>query len=93
MQRRNVIVLVGSKFVHPVDYQRMAVLSSAWGPNKRMCNRSSLLHASRPVERKSERCEIFTVQGAPHGIGSWEKNPEWQGYKVKMAEWLKQTLR
>jgi alpha-L-fucosidase 2 len=39
------------------------------------------------------RCEIYTVDGAPHGVGPWEKNPEWQGYKQKMIEWLKQTLR
>lgn len=37
-------------------------------------------------------CEVFTVEGAPHGVGPWEKNPEWQAYKVKMVEWLKKTL-
>lgn len=39
------------------------------------------------------RCEVYPVDGAPHGIGGWEKNPVWQGYKVKMIEWLKATLR
>jgi acetyl esterase len=39
------------------------------------------------------RCEVFTVEGAPHGIGPWEKDPEWQKYKTKMAEWLKRTLK
>jgi len=45
------------------------------------------------LKAAGNRCEVFTVEGAPHGIGSWEKNPEWQAYKPKMVEWLKQTLR
>jgi len=39
------------------------------------------------------RCEVFTVEGAPHGIGPWEKNPAFQKYKEKMVEWLRQTLK
>lgn len=39
------------------------------------------------------RCEVFTVDGAPHGIGAWEKNPAFQKYKEKMVEWLRQTLK
>lgn len=39
------------------------------------------------------KCEVYTVQGAPHGVGPWEKNPEWQGYKAKMVEWLHATLK
>jgi acetyl esterase/lipase len=35
------------------------------------------------------RCEVFTVEGAPHGIGGWEKVPEFQAYKQKMIAWLK----
>jgi acetyl esterase len=38
-------------------------------------------------------CEVFTVEGAPHGIGPWEKNPAFQKYKEKMVEWLRQTLK
>jgi alpha-L-fucosidase 2 len=45
------------------------------------------------LKAAGNRCEVFTVEGAPHGIGSWEKNPDWQGYKAKMAAWLKQTLK
>jgi len=39
------------------------------------------------------RCEVFTVEGAPHGIGPWEKTPDYQKYKEKMVEWLRQTLK
>src|SRR5439155_8056697 len=38
-------------------------------------------------------CEIFRVEGGAHGMGSWDGNPAMQGYKVKMIEWLKQTMR
>lgn len=38
-------------------------------------------------------CEVFTVQGAAHGVGGWEKNPAFQAYKVKMIDWLRKTLR
>jgi acetyl esterase len=45
------------------------------------------------MEAAGVRCEVFTVDGAPHGIGAWEKNPEFQKYKEKMVEWLRQTLK
>jgi len=45
------------------------------------------------LKAAGNRCEVFTVEGAPHGVGAWEKNPEWQSYKAKLPEWLKQTLR
>ncbi|MBM3787431.1 MAG: alpha/beta hydrolase [Acidobacteria bacterium] len=38
-------------------------------------------------------CEVFTVEGAPHGVGPWEKVPAHQKYKEKMVEWLHQTLK
>lgn len=45
------------------------------------------------LKAKGVRCEVYTVPGGRHGIGSWEQSPELLGYKVKMVEWLKQTLR
>lgn len=45
------------------------------------------------LKAAGNRCEVYTVEGAPHGIGAWEKVPEWQGYKRKMVEWLKATMR
>ncbi len=38
-------------------------------------------------------CEVFLIEGAPHGMAGWEKNPAFQTYKPKMIEWLKETLR
>ncbi|MBI3682749.1 MAG: alpha/beta hydrolase [Acidobacteria bacterium] len=45
------------------------------------------------LKQYGNRCEVFTVEGAPHGVGPWEKTPEFQAYKQKMVEWLKATLR
>lgn len=38
-------------------------------------------------------CELYTVAGARHGIGSWEQSAEQVGYKVKMVEWLRQVMK
>jgi alpha-L-fucosidase 2 len=38
-------------------------------------------------------CEVFTVEGADHGIGKWESNPAFQAYKTKMIDWLTANLR
>ena len=47
----------------------------------------------RAILDKGGKCELFTVDGAPHGVGPWEKNPAHQAYKTKMIEWLRATLR
>lgn len=39
------------------------------------------------------QCELYTVQDAPHGVGPWEREARWQGYKDKMVAWLRQALR
>lgn len=45
------------------------------------------------MKRLGNSCELFTVEGAPHGVGPWEKNPAFQAYKEKMIEWLKKTMK
>jgi acetyl esterase len=37
-------------------------------------------------------CELITVEGGRHGMGSWENNPAMQGWKPAMVTWLKRTL-
>jgi alpha-L-fucosidase 2 len=39
------------------------------------------------------RCEVFIMDGAPHGMSGWEKTPAFHAYKPRMIAWLKQTLR
>ncbi|MFN7937839.1 MAG: alpha/beta hydrolase [Bryobacteraceae bacterium] len=41
------------------------------------------------LKKHGNQCEVYTVEGAPHGVGPWEKNPEFQGYKTKMVDWLR----
>jgi alpha-L-fucosidase 2 len=44
------------------------------------------------LKAAGNRCEVYTVEGAPHGVGGWEKAPSFQGYKQKMVDWLRVTL-
>ena len=37
------------------------------------------------------RCDIITVEGGGHGMGSW-RDPDQQHYKPEMIAWLKQIL-
>lgn len=50
-------------------------------------------HMCEALKKAGNRCEVFMVEGAPHGVGPWEKVPEHQAYKVKMVEWLRATLK
>ena len=38
-------------------------------------------------------CEVYTMDGAAHGMGGWERNPAFQGWKAKMIEWLDKNLK
>ncbi|MDX2269418.1 MAG: alpha/beta hydrolase [Bryobacter sp.] len=46
----------------------------------------------KALEQAGARCEVFTLEGAGHGVGGWEKVPAFQTYKAKMVEWLKANL-
>ena len=39
------------------------------------------------------RCELITIEGAPHGMDHWERHPEFLWYKKALVEWLKKTLK
>jgi acetyl esterase len=45
------------------------------------------------MKQAGSQCEIYPVEGAPHGVVGWEKNPAWLGYKQKVPEWLHRTMR
>ena len=44
------------------------------------------------MKAAGDSCEVFTVEGAGHGMGGWEKVAAYQAYKVKIVEWLKEQL-
>jgi alpha-L-fucosidase 2 len=39
------------------------------------------------------KCDLFTVEGAPHGWGAWEKDPAMRKYQPYLIDWLKRTMR
>ncbi len=41
------------------------------------------------LQEAGNSCELYTIEGGAHGMGSWEKTPE---YKQKVVAWLKQEL-
>jgi alpha-L-fucosidase 2 len=45
------------------------------------------------MKQARARCEVYAVEGAPHGMIGWEKTPAFQGYKQKVPEWLHQVMR
>ncbi len=47
----------------------------------------------RVLMDKGGKVELFTVDGARHGVGPWEKEPSQQAYKAKFIEWLRAALR
>lgn len=40
------------------------------------------------MRQAGNSCELYTVSGALHGVGTWEKDPALQSYKQKMVDWL-----
>lgn len=45
------------------------------------------------MHKAGERCELVRVEGGGHGFGAWDRDPAMAGYKLKMLEWLKRTIR
>jgi acetyl esterase len=48
---------------------------------------------TRKLDEVGARYDSFTLAGAPHGMENWEGRPEWMGYKQKLVDWLRATLR
>ena len=44
------------------------------------------------MKKSGARCELITVEGAPHGMGHWEEHPEFLWYKKALVDWLRKTL-
>ncbi len=44
------------------------------------------------MKKAGARCELITVEGAPHGMDHWESHPEWLWYKKALVDWLNKTL-
>lgn len=44
------------------------------------------------MKQVGARCELMTVEGAPHGMDHWEPHPEFLWYKKAMVDWLRKAL-
>jgi alpha-L-fucosidase 2 len=45
------------------------------------------------MKQAGARCELITIQGAPHGMDHWEPHPEFLWYKKALVDWLQKTLK
>lgn len=45
------------------------------------------------LKAAGNKCELYTVPGARHGMGQWEEHSDQLAYKQKVVEWLNNTLR
>jgi len=45
------------------------------------------------MKAAGNRCEVYAVEGAGHGVENWEKEPALRHYKAKMVEWLKDVFK
>jgi acetyl esterase len=44
------------------------------------------------MKKAGARCDLITIEGAPHGMDHWESHPEWLWYKKALVDWLRKTL-
>lgn len=54
-----------------------------WQQSPAMCDQ---------MKAAGARCEVFLIEGAPHGVEGMEKNPAWKSWKPKVVEWLRREL-
>lgn len=45
------------------------------------------------MRKAGASCEVITVAGGRHGMGTWEKDPAMAHWKSEMVEWLKNALK
>ena len=44
------------------------------------------------MKRVGAKCDLITIEGAPHGMDHWEDHPEFLWYKKALVDWLSKTL-
>ena len=44
---------------------------------------------ARRLAEVGARHEVIALEGAPHGLESWEGHPEWAKYKPRVVEWIR----
>lgn len=44
------------------------------------------------MKNAGAKCDLITVEGAPHGMDHWEDHPQFLWYKKALVDWLRKTL-
>jgi hypothetical protein len=44
------------------------------------------------MKKAGAECEVITVEGGRHGMGSWAQIPSSAHWKPEMIAWLRKTL-
>lgn len=44
------------------------------------------------MKKVGAKCDLITIEGAPHGMDHWEEHPEFLWYKQALVDWLRKTL-
>jgi hypothetical protein len=39
------------------------------------------------------KCEALFIDGAPHGVENWEREPRFHIWKPRVTQWLRNALR
>jgi alpha-L-fucosidase 2 len=55
-----------------------------YGQSVEMCDK---------MKQAGARCELITIDGAPHGMDHWEPHPEFLWYRKALVDWLQKTLQ
>ena len=45
------------------------------------------------MKQAGARCDLITIEGAPHGMDHWEPHPEFLWYKKALIDWLQKILK
>jgi len=79
----------------PITYvhQGMPPYLFVHGTKDELCNFRQSQAMCEKMKQAGNACEIYAIEGAPHWLERWENHPEWEGYKQKVVEWLKQTMK
>jgi len=63
------------------------------GTEDQLCNFRQSQTMCEKMKQAGNSCEIYALKGAPHWLARWEDHPEWEGYKQKVVDWLRQTMK
>ncbi len=79
----------------PINYvhKNMPPYLFVHGTADQLVNISQSRSMCDKMKRAGAACEVHALEGAPHWLARWENHPEWEAYKRKVTEWLRQVMK